>query len=59
MKAAAGGGGRGMRVIRSDEELPNLFHAAQSEAAAAFRQVADRIVGLGRTRVFRSELRVN
>jgi acetyl-CoA carboxylase biotin carboxylase subunit len=25
-----------MRVIRSDEELPNLFHAAQSEAAAAF-----------------------
>ena len=25
-----------MRVIRSEEELPNLFHAAQSEAAAAF-----------------------
>jgi acetyl-CoA carboxylase biotin carboxylase subunit len=25
-----------MRVIRSDEELPNLFHSAQSEAAAAF-----------------------
>jgi len=36
LKASAGGGGRGMRVIRSDEELPNLFHAAQSEAAAAF-----------------------
>ena len=36
VKASAGGGGRGMRVIRSDEELPNLFHAAQSEAAAAF-----------------------
>ncbi len=36
VKASAGGGGRGMRVIRSEEELPNLFHSAQSEAAAAF-----------------------
>ena len=36
VKASAGGGGRGMRVIRSEDELPNLFHAAQSEAAAAF-----------------------
>ena len=36
VKASAGGGGRGMRIIRSEEELPNLFHAAQSEAAAAF-----------------------
>jgi acetyl-CoA carboxylase, biotin carboxylase subunit len=36
VKASAGGGGRGMRVIRSEEELPNQFHAAQSEAAAAF-----------------------
>jgi acetyl-CoA carboxylase, biotin carboxylase subunit len=36
VKASAGGGGRGMRVIRSAEELPNLFHGAQSEAAAAF-----------------------
>ncbi len=36
VKASAGGGGRGMRVIRSAEELPNQFHAAQSEAAAAF-----------------------
>ena len=36
VKASAGGGGRGMRVIRSEAELPNLFHAAQSEAAAAF-----------------------
>src|SRR6185437_5317824 len=32
----AGGGGRGMRIIRSPEELPNLFRSAQSEAAAAF-----------------------
>lgn len=36
VKASAGGGGRGMRVIRDEEELPKLFHAAQSEAAAAF-----------------------
>ncbi len=36
VKASAGGGGRGMRVIRSEQELPNLFHSAQSEAAAAF-----------------------
>jgi len=36
VKASAGGGGRGMRVIRSEQELPNLYHAAQSEAAGAF-----------------------
>ena len=36
VKASAGGGGRGMRIIRNEEELPSLFHAAQSEAAAAF-----------------------
>ena len=36
VKASAGGGGRGMRVIRSAQELPVLFHAARSEAAAAF-----------------------
>jgi acetyl-CoA carboxylase biotin carboxylase subunit len=36
VKASAGGGGRGMRIIRSEEELPNLYHGAQSEAAAAF-----------------------
>jgi acetyl-CoA carboxylase, biotin carboxylase subunit len=36
LKASAGGGGRGMRVIRSAEELPRMFQAAQSEAAAAF-----------------------
>ena len=36
VKASAGGGGRGMRVIRSAEELPNLYNAAQSEASAAF-----------------------
>jgi acetyl-CoA carboxylase biotin carboxylase subunit len=36
VKASAGGGGRGMRIIRSEEELPALFRAAQAEAAAAF-----------------------
>jgi acetyl-CoA carboxylase, biotin carboxylase subunit len=36
VKASAGGGGRGMRVIRSEPELEQLFNAAQSEAAAAF-----------------------
>jgi acetyl-CoA carboxylase, biotin carboxylase subunit len=36
IKASAGGGGRGMRIVRSEQELPALFKAAQSEAAAAF-----------------------
>ena len=36
LKASAGGGGRGMRVVRSAEELPRLYQAAHSEAAAAF-----------------------
>jgi acetyl-CoA carboxylase biotin carboxylase subunit len=36
LKASAGGGGRGMRVIRSKDELPALYQAAQIEAANAF-----------------------
>jgi acetyl-CoA carboxylase biotin carboxylase subunit len=36
LKAAAGGGGRGMRVVYHRERLPDLFHQAQQEAAAAF-----------------------
>jgi acetyl-CoA carboxylase biotin carboxylase subunit len=36
VKASAGGGGRGMRIVRTEEELPALFRAAQSEAAGAF-----------------------
>jgi acetyl-CoA carboxylase biotin carboxylase subunit len=36
LKASAGGGGRGMRVVRSAAELPGLYQAAQSEAANAF-----------------------
>ena len=36
LKAKAGGGGRGMRIVREAAELPNLFHAASTEAANAF-----------------------
>jgi acetyl-CoA/propionyl-CoA carboxylase, biotin carboxylase, biotin carboxyl carrier protein len=36
VKAAAGGGGRGMRVVRSDGELEDATAAARREAAAAF-----------------------
>ncbi|HTW46132.1 MAG TPA: acetyl-CoA carboxylase biotin carboxylase subunit [Acidobacteriaceae bacterium] len=36
LKASAGGGGRGMRVIRSETELPMLFQAAHTEALNAF-----------------------
>ena len=36
LKAKAGGGGRGMRIVRTAEELTNLFHAAGTEAANAF-----------------------
>jgi len=36
LKASAGGGGRGMRVCNSAEELPNLLAQAQNEAGAAF-----------------------
>src|SRR5579871_4906626 len=36
LKASAGGGGRGMRIVRGAEELPTFYRAAQSEAAGAF-----------------------
>src|ERR1043165_8027716 len=36
LKASAGGGGRGMRIVRSEAELPGLFKQASSEAANAF-----------------------
>lgn len=36
IKATAGGGGRGMRLVKSAEELGRQFAAAQGEAEAAF-----------------------
>ena len=36
IKATAGGGGRGMRFVADESELPRLFQAAQGEAEAAF-----------------------
>ncbi len=36
LKAAAGGGGRGMRIVESESLLQNLYLAAESEAVSAF-----------------------
>ena len=36
IKATAGGGGRGMRLVKDESELSKLFAAAQGEAEAAF-----------------------
>jgi acetyl-CoA carboxylase biotin carboxylase subunit len=36
IKATAGGGGKGMREVRSAEELPRLLESARREAEAAF-----------------------
>jgi len=37
LKASGGGGGRGMRVIRSDDEMPDAFASARREAEAGFK----------------------
>jgi acetyl-CoA carboxylase, biotin carboxylase subunit len=37
VKASAGGGGRGMRVVRSESELGHALETASTEAAAAFK----------------------
>jgi acetyl-CoA carboxylase biotin carboxylase subunit len=36
LKAAAGGGGKGMRIVDSEDELEGAFQTAASEAEAAF-----------------------
>ena len=36
VKASAGGGGRGMRIVRSPDELAEAVEAAEREAMAAF-----------------------
>lgn len=36
LKAASGGGGRGMRVVKNKDQLPVLFKEARSEAKSAF-----------------------
>lgn len=36
LKAAAGGGGRGMRIVRKSEDLISSYHSAKSEAKKAF-----------------------
>jgi acetyl-CoA carboxylase biotin carboxylase subunit len=40
LKAAAGGGGKGMRLVRSADELASALERAGSEAAAAFGDAA-------------------
>ena len=40
LKAAAGGGGKGLRLVRSAEEIPGAFSLAQSEAASSFNDPA-------------------
>lgn len=40
IKAAAGGGGRGMRIVRNADELASNLELAQSEALAAFKNGA-------------------
>jgi acetyl-CoA carboxylase biotin carboxylase subunit len=35
-KATAGGGGKGMRVVRSEKELPSLLRQCQAEAQSGF-----------------------
>ena len=37
VKASAGGGGRGMRIVRTEDELGHALEAASTEAAAAFK----------------------
>lgn len=40
LKAASGGGGKGMRLVRSREELASAYSLAQSEAASSFNDAS-------------------
>ena len=40
LKAAAGGGGKGMRLVATEAELPSAFETARSEAESAFGDAA-------------------
>jgi len=65
VKAVAGGGGRGIRVVRDPEDLDDCFHSAGKEAEASFghgglyiekylespRHIEVQILGNGRGRV--------
>jgi acetyl-CoA carboxylase biotin carboxylase subunit len=51
VKAVGGGGGRGMKLVRRAEDLPDTLHLAMSEAQAAFgdpRVYLERFVASGR-----------
>jgi acetyl-CoA carboxylase biotin carboxylase subunit len=37
LKASGGGGGRGMRIVRSDDEMPDAFASARREAESGFK----------------------
>lgn len=36
LKASAGGGGKGMRIVKNEKDISDAFHMAQREALAAF-----------------------
>jgi acetyl-CoA/propionyl-CoA carboxylase biotin carboxyl carrier protein len=40
IKAAAGGGGKGMKVVRADDEVPDAFESAQREGQSYFANPA-------------------
>ena len=40
LKASAGGGGKGMRIVRSEDEIPQAFERARSEARSFFADEA-------------------
>jgi acetyl-CoA carboxylase biotin carboxylase subunit len=51
VKAAAGGGGKGMRIVERESELPEALSAARREAQSAFgdaRLLLERLIGESR-----------